>query len=671
MAAKYFPLRWESTGDQWWFASPIDWAAANGHYDLVRELLHLDPNLLIKLTSLRRIRRLETLWDDEEHLGGAVAICRAQVAKKLLYESETKKGQTSLIRAGYGGWLLYTAASAGDLEFVRELVGREPLLVYGEGEYGVTDMFYAAARSKDCRILRLLLDCCVSSPKPKGSGELSSAGFKKEMVNRAVHAAARGGNVEVLRELLGNNCSNILDLDYRDDQGATLLHSASGRGQVEVVKSLLASYDDISNSRDKLGNTALHVAAYRGYLAVVEVLASASSSSVSLTNDHGDTFLHMAVAGFNIPSFRRLDRQIELMKQLVSGEVVNIEGIINVRNNDGKTALHVAVMDSVVQTDLVELLMTVPSIDLNICDAEGNTPLDLLKQHPQSASSEILIKRFVSAGGISNFRDHTTRSAIVPHRKTHECIIGSPGTSFRMSDAEVFVHAGVENNVSDDVHSGLAGTDDHETTQMSPCHSVAGSNSSQGKKSASVNSAARRLKALLQRAWRKEAIEKDCCVESHTGCLSLAEKPPPIPLRQRFSATPSLADNQETTPTSSLSPSSPSSKKKFGGGLRCGVFQATPRSSFGSPLSVLSGSSWASPASLSQARSGDLGNTSSVKLFHNGEKSKMKRKYNSLNMRLVNKYLCFGAQGLAMEHNPSNSKSCNPQDEFYKHPVVA
>ena len=34
----YFPLRWESTGDQWWYASPIDWAAADGHYDIVRQL---------------------------------------------------------------------------------------------------------------------------------------------------------------------------------------------------------------------------------------------------------------------------------------------------------------------------------------------------------------------------------------------------------------------------------------------------------------------------------------------------------------------------------------------------------------------------------------------------------------------------------------------------------
>ena len=83
MPPSYFPLRWESTGDQWWFASPIDWAVANGHYDLVRELLRFDNNHLIKLTSLPRVRRLETVWDDEEQFHD-VARCRSQVAQKLL-----------------------------------------------------------------------------------------------------------------------------------------------------------------------------------------------------------------------------------------------------------------------------------------------------------------------------------------------------------------------------------------------------------------------------------------------------------------------------------------------------------------------------------------------------------------------------------------------------------
>lgn len=237
MPPSYFPLRWESTGDQWWYASPIDFAAANGHYELVKELLHLDTNLLIKLTSLRRIRRLETVWDDEEEFDD-VAKCRSYVARKLTHDCETKKGHNSLIRSGYGGWLLYTAASAGDVRFVKELLERNPLLVFGEGEYGVTDILYAAARSKNSEVFRLLLEkavapmCCLSRGRElKEKLSESHSVFKWEMMNRAVHAAARGGNLEILGELLVD-CANVSV--YRDVQGSTILHSASGRGQVEV-----------------------------------------------------------------------------------------------------------------------------------------------------------------------------------------------------------------------------------------------------------------------------------------------------------------------------------------------------------------------------------------------------------------------------------------------------
>ncbi|KAL6993068.1 hypothetical protein U1Q18_011188 [Sarracenia purpurea var. burkii] len=75
--------------------------------------------------------------------------------------------------------------------------------------------------------------------------------------------------------------------------------------------------------------------------------------------------------------------------------VKNINDIINVRNNDGRIALHMAVIENI-QSNLVELLMIVPSIDLSIQDADGMTSLDLLKQRPRSASSEIIIKRLIS-----------------------------------------------------------------------------------------------------------------------------------------------------------------------------------------------------------------------------------------------------------------------------------
>lgn len=226
----YFPLRWESTGDQWWYVSPIDWAAANGLYDLVAELLHLDTNLLIKLTSLRRIRRLETVWDDESHFHD-VAKCRCHVAKCLLRECETRNGQNSLIRAGYGGWLLYTAASAGDVAFVECLMRRDTLLVFGEGEYGVTDMLYGAARSKSGEVFKILLEGALLNG---GSDEMGESGriFRRDVMDRAVHAAARGGNWEVLKKIFVESGLEILGV--RDAHGSTVLHSAAGRGRVEV-----------------------------------------------------------------------------------------------------------------------------------------------------------------------------------------------------------------------------------------------------------------------------------------------------------------------------------------------------------------------------------------------------------------------------------------------------
>ncbi|KAJ0895970.1 putative ankyrin repeat-containing domain-containing protein [Helianthus annuus] len=632
MPPSYFPLRWESTGDQWWYASPIDLAAANGHYDLVRELLHFDTNLLIKLTSLRRIRRLETVWDDEEQFVD-VAKNRSKVAKKLLLEGEPKNGHgdghNSLIRAGYGGWLLYTAASAGDLEFVKQLLKRDPLLVFGEGEYGVTDILYAAARSKN-----------------------------SEMMNRAVHAAARGGSLEILKQFV-EDCGEVLM--YRDVQGNTLLHSASGRGQTQVVKYLLESHD-IINSTDGQGNTALHVAAYNGHLPVVELLIASSPALISSTNNYGDTFLHTTVAGFKTPGFRRVDQQIDLMKHLVSGKIVNIEDIINVKNNDGRTALHIAIIENI-HLDLVELLMTVRYIDLNIRDVDRMTPLDLLKQQPISASSEILIKRLISAGGISNYNDYMARTALASHLRTHG-LGGSPGTSFRVPDSEIIFYVCADNDRESSMYSG-------ELSHVgSPVRSNSGSNNWEH-----GSSAARRLKLLFKWAQRKKDNDQDSVDSFHLKKGNLENRP--VSIRERYMKS-SLSNSKRV-----FGPS-PSTKKKFSAGLSHGVLQVR------SPSSQFSGSSWSSgsgddddelrPANVRTKNysSGPLDNhgrpksmirptmdgtknyirSSSGPLDSHG-KPKFHRRQSSLSKVLMNEVFCFGSQGIAVEDSvkrPNPSK---------------
>lgn len=416
------------------------------------------------------------------------------------------------------------------------------------------------------------------------------------------------------------------------------------------MKYLLESYD-IINSTDTQGNTALHVAAYNGHLNVVKLLVSSSPALITSTNDYGDTFLHTAVAGFRTPGFRRVDQQIELMKHLVSGKIVNIEDLINIKNNDGRTPLHIAIIENI-HSDLVELLMTVRYIDLNIRDVDRMTPLDLLRQQPASASSEILIKRLISAGGISNYNDYMTRTALASHLRTHG-IGGSPGTSFRVPDAEIIFYICSDND-KESMYSG-------ELSQIgSPTRSNSGSRSWERE-----TSAARRLKLLFGWAQKKKDDDRDSLDSFH---LRKNKFEPglnrPVSIRERYLKS-SLSDNKRV-----LSPS-PSTRKKFSAGLTHGVLQVH------SPSSHFSGSSWSScsgddddelrPANIGtknyRSSSGPLDNRGKPKWSSSGPldshgKPKFHRRQSSLSKVLMNQVFCFGAQGIAAEepvkrYNPS------------------
>ncbi|KAH9309802.1 hypothetical protein KI387_037713 [Taxus chinensis] len=441
-----YPMRWESTGEQWWFATPVDWAAANGFFDVVKELLRIDGNLLIKLTSLRRIRRLETVWEDDgEASFRDAAKGRGLVARELMGECETKHGNI-LIDAGYGGWLLYTAAAAGDVEFVGYLLKREPLLVFGEGEYGVSDMLYAAARSKNAEIFREILGLandikCLRKSKAEDSAAVmlaaasSSSSLSFQMMNRGIHAAARGGNVEILRELL-KHCQDLSS--YKDSRGSTALHSAASRGQAEVIEELLMVSPDIIAFTDDQGNTPLHVAAYRGHLGIVKQLLSSFPSLLTAKNNDGSNVLHMAVAGFRASGFRRLDKQMDLVRHLILEKSIDLASIINCKNKEGRTAMHLAVLGKVIHKKLVELLLSAPGLNINICDKHGMSAVDILELNLVSGiTSDPLLKQLALAGGRPMRSENSyVSNANISYGKIH-CADNSPGTSFRSTDSSI------------------------------------------------------------------------------------------------------------------------------------------------------------------------------------------------------------------------------------------
>lgn len=344
---------------------------------------------------------------------------------------------------------------------------------------------------------------------------------------------------------------------------------------MQVVKDLIASFDIIDCS-DNQGNTALHVAAYRGQSPTVEALVLASPSTMYSRNNNGETFLHMAVTGFQTSIFRRVDHQIVLMKQLVSGNVFNIEEIINAKNNDGRTALHLAIIGNV-HTDLVELLMSVVSIDVNVCDNNGMTPLDLLKQRPHSASSELLTTQLISAGGVFTCENYSARRIMASHLRLRSFGI-SPGTSFKIPDSELFSHMGIGERgtviQSDGIASASLSTDPEEMRKFDfvmENHSPKNST-----KQSSVNDTALRLKRLL--GWPKMKKKKPEVPKKTIDEISLSSSEEiPISLRQRYSQRSSLANNKRTSSVRN-NVQSPIAKKKFAFGLVQGVMHAMPHS---------------------------------------------------------------------------------------------
>lgn len=390
------------------------------------------------------------------------------------------------------------------------------------------------------------------------------------------------------------------------------------------MKYLIVAFD-IVNSVDDQGNTALHIAAFRGHLPVVEALMTASPSLVSARNEVGDTFLHMALTGFRTLGFRRLDRQMELTKHLVAGSIMDVSDVINVQNDDGRTVLHLAVVGNL-HSSLVELLMTVPSIDLNVRDNNGMTPLDLLRKQPQTASSEILIKELILAGGISNSRDHETRSAIASQLKMHH-IVGSPGTSFRISDAEIFLHAGIDaSGVSERTRTRTRTTSFSSVGKSAELATLGPGL----KRLNSMQSAARHLKGLLRWPLRKGKKSAGSPKESDDDASSVDSvkswshaETTPTPLRQRYSKVSSLFGNKRTLASSSMN--------------------MTSAADHTLPESPSASASWSSSSLIDKIEAVHLDKdepppSASAMIRHTP------KKYGSLNSRIMNQYLGTGAQ---------------------------
>lgn len=172
----------------------------------------------------------------------------------------------------------------------------------------------------------------------------------------ALMAAASAGAVDLVRDLLQLGA----DVNARNQMGGTALMYAAAAGDTETVTLLLANGAD-TNKQSVNGWTALMMAAAKNRTGVAAILV-ARAADVNLPDVYGWTPLMRAVyAGY-----------ADMVDILLSQPAV----AIGVRNDQGQTALHLAVIQG--QPHIVHALLE-HGARADMMDFAGRTPRSIAR----------------------------------------------------------------------------------------------------------------------------------------------------------------------------------------------------------------------------------------------------------------------------------------------------
>jgi len=226
--------------DTW--ATPLMWAARNGHEGVVKMLLKRDD-----------VSPDEPNWYDETPLFWAAANGHEGVAKLLLDRDNVSPDKPHK----YGQTPLWHAASNGHEGVVKLLLGRDDVNPNKPDVDGVTPLWYAAWNGHEGVVKLLLGRDDINPDQPDDNGQT------------ALWRAASNGHEGVVKLLLGRDDINP---DQPNVNGRTALWRAASNGHEGVVKLLLGRDDINPNKPDVGGETPLWRAASSGHEGVVKLL---------------------------------------------------------------------------------------------------------------------------------------------------------------------------------------------------------------------------------------------------------------------------------------------------------------------------------------------------------------------------------------------------------------
>ncbi|KAK9683802.1 hypothetical protein RND81_10G165500 [Saponaria officinalis] len=176
-----------------------------------------------------------------------------------------------------------------------------------------------------------------------------------------LHVAADFGHLEFTREILNRKPELTEEVDQI--RRWSPLHVASGKGHLEIVQALISVNPNMCLARDVDGLNPVHVSAIRGQVHVIDEILKVVPQAARERTNAGVTVLHLCVKHC----------QIDALIFLIN--VVNDAEVINLRDFDGNSILHLAVATK--QPEMVKFLVKNKKMEKNAINTNDLTAMDI------------------------------------------------------------------------------------------------------------------------------------------------------------------------------------------------------------------------------------------------------------------------------------------------------
>ncbi|CAN6339010.1 unnamed protein product [Urochloa humidicola] len=191
-----------------------------------------------------------------------------------------------------------------------------------------------------------------------------------------LHAAVVHKNTRMTDMLMKRGKLGLLIKQGDRPHGRTPLHLAASRGVPETVMALLEADKSSAYHYDDEGSLPIHVAAMENGGDIVRVFLNECPSCAEARDAKGRTFLHVAINNRNSALVWNVFRYFRGRRR--HDQVERFETILNMRDGDGNTGLHLAVQTRSVQS--FYCLLWNKGILLNSRNNMGKTALDLMEK---------------------------------------------------------------------------------------------------------------------------------------------------------------------------------------------------------------------------------------------------------------------------------------------------